>query len=73
LTGPAPSPLERFRNWVGASFYRRVGITLGGTALVIALLVDTASYVSARSQIHASVERLLEAESTHEYTLWARI
>ncbi|MEI6225780.1 MAG: ATP-binding protein [Deltaproteobacteria bacterium] len=63
---PARSALERLRDWLGASMYRRVGFTLGATTLAFALAVDTVSYVTARAQINASVEQLLETESRYE-------
>ena len=46
--------------------YRRVGFSLGATTLAFALAVDTVSYVTARAQINASVEQLLETESRYE-------
>ncbi len=43
-----------------------MGVSLGATTLAFALLVDTASFVTARRQIHESVEQLLETESRYE-------
>jgi signal transduction histidine kinase len=63
---PERTAPERLRDWLGASMYRRVGFTLGATTLAFALAVDTLSYVTARTQINASVEQLLETESRYE-------
>jgi signal transduction histidine kinase len=66
MSGPHPSPLRRLGDWLGASVYRRVGVSLGVTTLAFALIVDTAAYLTARSQINASVERQLETQSRYE-------
>ncbi len=66
MTGGPPSALARLQDWVDASMYRRVGVALGATILAFALLVDTASYLTARTEITSSVEQLLETEARYE-------
>ncbi len=66
MNPPPRTALSRLGAWIGASLYRRVSFALGATILAFALLVDTVSYVTARRQITASVEQLLETESRYE-------
>ncbi len=66
MSGDRTSLAAGLRSWVAASVYRRVGVALGATTLAFALLVNVASYVTARAQISQSVERLLESEARRE-------
>ena len=66
MSGGRTSPAGRIRSWVAASVYRRVGVALGATTLAFALLVNVASYATARAEINQSVARLLESEARRE-------
>ncbi len=66
------SALTRMRSWIGGSVYRQTAFALGGTALAFALLVDSVSYVVARTQLTRSAELSLEIEAAHEVDRMSR-
>ena len=66
MTTEIPRRPGWLRTWLGKSVSRRVGFSIVATTLAFALLVDTASFVTARAQINRSVDRLLATDSRHE-------